>query len=853
MSVIESIEQGRKEDGNRSIADKIIKRLHDLDKTVENNHGRWAWELLQNAKDSISDDEGRTVSIQIELDEDCVTFRHNGTHFTEQDIRGLINQISSKEVEEGIKTKKTGKFGTGFLTTHLLSRVVQVMGIVETVSGELYKFSFPLDRRGKITQQLVPRIESAWTEFHSSAKKIESYNHQKYNTSFSYHLDTNEQKRIAKIGVTEFFKLVPFVLTFNSKISRIEVVDNTTETTTVFERDHEADEKSIVAISRIADNEQEDILVLYSSNESLAIATEIEQNDRGYAIKSIRNVPKLFCDFPLIGTENFNFPVIVNSFFFNPQTERDGIWLKGSDDPEVEENQELLESAVELYTDLIAKVSEGSFFNLYNIVDTRLPITSEKYFDDRWYKENIQKPIKELLLDSKLVELEAETEGKKSIKELWFPSKSYTEEIQEKIWQFTYDQFPQAVCRRKHLHKWCDLSWEGWNKLDYSELVSDLVKKKNIEQLSEDLGKNEIDAFNWLNALCTFILEDDSNLALFENNAIIPNRNGVFKLKPDLRIDRIKDDDLINILELLGEDWKDILIHGKISFGKYVIKEKKEIAAKITEKLKNPSFKNDDYVKAISLLSEWFENNQEHGKELFSELYKKRAELFMNTIKDKDSLYKVMRSNVELSKLAEVAQTIQDNPDIIDNFGKVEEFTSLLKEFNVTNVTDLKKMLRLAQIASLSSDKIEINQEVLISLGVTSLEELEEALKDKDIAAHFTHTSTPNVEMFIYVQKLIKRCKTNIIEHLKTLDEYDCDDLEELATTVIGGIKKQGLEIHLVVRPSDNNEVIVYYSSEKDTLDYANAELWIDNGKDQPRQLTLGKILKTTGINRIPV
>ncbi len=28
--VIQSIEEGRKEDGNRSIADKIIKRLHDL-------------------------------------------------------------------------------------------------------------------------------------------------------------------------------------------------------------------------------------------------------------------------------------------------------------------------------------------------------------------------------------------------------------------------------------------------------------------------------------------------------------------------------------------------------------------------------------------------------------------------------------------------------------------------------------------------------------------------------------------------------------------------------------------------------------------------------------------------------
>ncbi len=45
----QSIEEGRKEDGNCSIVDKIIKRLHDFEKTVENNKGRWVWELLQNA------------------------------------------------------------------------------------------------------------------------------------------------------------------------------------------------------------------------------------------------------------------------------------------------------------------------------------------------------------------------------------------------------------------------------------------------------------------------------------------------------------------------------------------------------------------------------------------------------------------------------------------------------------------------------------------------------------------------------------------------------------------------------------------------------------------------------------
>ncbi len=98
--MIESIEQGRKEDGSRSIADKIKSRLHDLDKTVETNYGRWAWELLQNAKDSISDNEASTVSIQIELNGESVIFKHNGSYFKELDIRGLINQISSKEVEE---------------------------------------------------------------------------------------------------------------------------------------------------------------------------------------------------------------------------------------------------------------------------------------------------------------------------------------------------------------------------------------------------------------------------------------------------------------------------------------------------------------------------------------------------------------------------------------------------------------------------------------------------------------------------------------------------------------------------------------------------------------------------------
>lgn len=854
--MIQSIENGRKEDGNRSIADKIIKRLHDLDKTVENNQGRWAWELLQNAKDSIADDD-RNVSVQIQLDESNVEFRHNGTHFTEQDVRGLINQISSKEIEEGQQTKKIGRFGTGFLTTHILSKVIQIKGIVKTEGDTFYSFEFPLDREGKTTTQLVPKIENAWSGFHSSVAELpHGYNKDFFNTAFGYRLTTDNQKEIARIGVEEFIKLIPFVLAFIPNIGRVEIINNVSGQHIVFDNDQERIDELIKPIAKTENGVSHQVYILHSKNDHVSIACELIKTEKGYVVKSNKGIPKLFCDFPLIGTENFYFPVIVNSFHFHPQTERDGIWLKGKkdeDDPEVTENQKLLVSALDLFTDLLPKMSEGNYFDLYNISETRIPSTNEKYFDESWYKESIQNPLRELIFNTKLVELENEEDAKQSLKELWFPSKSYSKTVQEKVWQFTYDLFPSAVCKKSHSLYWSDLSWDSWSKLTYSELVKDLAKQGSMEKLSESLGMKQNDAFDWYNSLCNFILEDETNLSLVENNSIIPNQKGIFKKKTELYIDKIRDSDLVHILQLLGEDWKEILIHESVGYGRYHVKEKKDIAIKITEKLKNPP-KDENTIKAISILSEWFETNDpEQSKALFSELYRKRAELFMNTITDKDSLYKVMRSNTDLAKLAKVAKALDENPNLALSVEEAEQLSSLFKEFNVTNISELKEMIRLGMAMPSNFQKIDIDQNALISLGVTTMEELEEALKDKSIAELFNHTSTPNANLFLYVQTLISRAKENVIKHLQTLSEYDCSEIEELATTVLGGIKKDGLLIHVVVRPSDNGEVIVYYSSEKDTLDYANAELWIENGIDKPRLLTLGKILKNTGINKIPV
>jgi hypothetical protein len=852
MVMIKSIEEGRKEDGNRSIADKIIQRLHDLEKTVQNNHGRWAWELLQNAKDSVAET-NRKVSVQINYSTDKIKFSHNGNHFTEKDIRGLINQISSKEVEEGEISTQTGRFGTGFLTTHLLSKEVFIKGIVETVDGNLFQFGFPLDRKGKITAALIPKIENAWKEFHASTEdsEIGDYDEDEFNTSFIYALDSEEQKEIAQIGVDEFTTLIPYVLSFIPEIHTVEIVDTVRNETTKFQNQEELTD-GFKKIAKIQNGKSTVVRLLYATNGAVSIAVQAIRKDDTFEILNLEDIPKLFCDFPLIGTENFHFPIVVNSFYFNPQTERDGVWLMGDNDAEVIENKDLLEQALTLYKVLIDSLESRSFKCIYHIAKTKIPSIDEKYFDTNWYAKSIQKPLRTFLLDKPIVELEDGTNGKLS--ELWFPLKSYTKEAREKLWQYTSDFFPKAVCKKDNLHNWIDIVWDDMNKITFGEVVNDIAKAKSITKLSEYFENDEAATFEWFNEAASYIMNDETNLPLFEKNAVIPNENGNFLIKSELFIDKIKDPQLIEVLQLLGEDWNNILIHHEITFGTYFVKKKNEIAAKINEKLKNNSTKNQNFIKAISLLSEWFDNNQEEGKELFAETYRRRAELFMNTIKDKDSLYKVMRSKTDLSHLSKVAQAIEENPSLFENIEQAKEIYSLLKQYNVVDLEHLRELLDGQNIDSKDQKTLlPITQEILLNMGISSLDEWREAIKDKDLAALFSHQSVPTTDMFVYVQSLIQKAKEQIIKHLHTLDDYNLDNLDvTTAPTILAGITKDGRSLSIVSRPAYNGEVIIYYGSERDILDYEPSELWIDDGV-KPKKISLGHLLKKAQIVKFPI
>src|SRR5439155_11222147 len=102
-------------------AQTVYKHLDRLEDHRTIFGGRWVWELLQNARDA-APPEG--VFIELELAVGELRVRHDGAPFQPNEIAHLIYHGSTKVGGDG----DLDHFGSGFLSTHLLSRVVRVRG-----------------------------------------------------------------------------------------------------------------------------------------------------------------------------------------------------------------------------------------------------------------------------------------------------------------------------------------------------------------------------------------------------------------------------------------------------------------------------------------------------------------------------------------------------------------------------------------------------------------------------------------------------------------------------------------------------------------------------------------------------
>lgn len=152
-----------------------------------------------------------------------------------------------------------------------------------------------------------------------------------------------------------------------------------------------------------------------------------------------------------------------------------------------------------------------------------------------------------------------------------------------------------------------------------------------------------------------------------------------------------------------------------------------------------------------------------------------------------------------------------------------------------------------------SQEEIEIPSEYLIVDTNAATSQNYDDTSKKDSSDDFFEDSLHELSKKNYIKSLIPRAVDNVLKHLNTLSEYDCTSAYVISESIIGGITKNGNDIKVVARPSDNDKIRLYYSSEFDVLEYVDAELWYEDGVTPPKQFTLGQLLKMKKINKIPI
>ena len=547
-------------------ANRIVQLLQKLRySNNENSAKRWIWELCQNAKDVCNSTGKVKISINYDEMQRKVFFRHNGKAFSMDNILSLINQASSKDRNDG-RERKSGKFGTGFITTHLLSEVVNISGLLE-IGDEYSKFTISLDRTGKEKNEIIAAMEKAVGDLGSCTPvDFLDFDEDEYNTVFEYELDEYGMKT-ARDGLESLRVSAAYVLAMLPDIEEI-TVENTGE-----KFQYKGEVKCGLENATVSEIEVEQqghccnkyVLGMTEDNVSIYIALE-HMDDNMKILPFSENQSKLFCDFPLIGTEDFPFPVLISSPDFNPTEPRDGVFLTCKNmtriDEEIEANRNIVEKACGLYKQLLKYAVEKKWDGIYNI--TKVTSYSKKeWYDEEWLEEIITK-CKDVILHIPIVHTACG--DMKALLDDWddqqlFIISDRNTETREKIWELLSHMIPGMIPQKEDLHEWYHSLWSGCNSYTFETLSEQVGNFENVDTLVTKL--DHIDWRDWLDEYYVLIDENEKWQTYVKNNqlSILPNQRGDFCSVASLCFDVDVLEEYKDILMDLGKDIKAKLLH----------------------------------------------------------------------------------------------------------------------------------------------------------------------------------------------------------------------------------------------------------------------------------------------------
>lgn len=700
-------EEIEKHNNRKLTADKIRQILSKVMETPTQSSKRWVWELMQNAKD-IPNRFGE-VSIKIELTENSLTFLHNGNPFSLKNIMGLIQQVSSKDSRNS-NEEVTGKFGTGFISTHLLSRKITVKGLA-LHNGVHRNFDIVLDRSGDSSEDLIPKIKKA-LEHISQIENSELFPIEKnyeatrtelsFDTSFEYKIK-DKSAQWANDGIDDLVNTLPQTLVNLKKIKNVSVVNKGIEE--IYEKQKIFERDDVTAYEVHISNKKSKKFLSYSKDK-ITLAIEVDSFEPIILIENFGEQPNLFRDFPLIGSEKFHFPYILNGHTFNPTEDRDSIVLHSEESIDSINNRKAVENAISIAQEFTQWLITNGATNRHICAFTRRPElkTTWEDFSKNWYTA-IQTDWRKKLVEMPLLETE---EGVIiDLKEAKIPEDGDTKEFKIEFYDLAKPIFSSGKIPKKEKYfDWLKVlgpksdkdQRENWginlskNAEDLAHIIHNFGDKESLINDTELKDMSELNL--WLNNLYKYLIKTQQT-DLLSKYALIPNQYGDFK-KWDSELHKEDPnkpipDELLDILNKLGNNWRNNLIDREINIGLNIdTKGCSEISERINEILKEEKGNNDSRISVFL--------QRVNAREILNDILK----LQTSNSTTENFQYKLFKTGIELFKLKEETKKIE-NLLPFNFFISIKLYVELInKEIqSLVNLNGLQERLSITEEESL--------------------------------------------------------------------------------------------------------------------------------------------------------
>lgn len=595
-------------------------RLRDLDNPGDVDCKRWPWELIQNAKDTVvKREKDRFVDVVFHryIDEkghQCLSFLHNGEPFSAKALVGLKWKFSAEKrseeiTEDGIRRDKqsTGRFGTGFLTTHALSRIIDIKGALETKDKGLVSVDMTLYRNGTTDEELKKGLIRTEEETRYNEREIEMKDGHPI-TEFIYHLDSEDKIRPARMGIANLMDNSAQTMTFCPTVRSITINDEIdkvyyeicrkgndkpiqgTFAQCEFEETKGSNSQNRIFIVNSIEEPNQELTLFKKFERNLRLQLAIEVNDR----KEVKPIsydvsPSVYCSLPLIGFERMTLPFYINSNDLEPVTERIALYLKkirkgkrynnetNCDEEDIFPNGinwMILERSVPMYQELIDYLITNEYTDLYNLGNGLGQILDN---GSGWTEEEKDClaaryiiPLREIVVRKSIVKT---NDGLRSIEEdnLYFPAniKSNFYEICNNIYGNSmpvFDELRYWIRNKWGAYKFADDFEESIDKSEQS--IFQLVDTNAIANFIEEAGNinslaliDRSNSIEWLNSFYKWL--SDAKSSIINEKKIVPNRkenfvcvSGEKPLKNGADIEEVA----YAFMKKLGLDWDEQLL-----------------------------------------------------------------------------------------------------------------------------------------------------------------------------------------------------------------------------------------------------------------------------------------------------